>query len=62
MADVEVVTTVSQVRIVLSLQEARALLQFFGTLDPATAPPTVQEIARRFRSAVKDEFFVTIVT
>lgn len=61
MADIELVTTVSTIRVVLSLQDARALLAFFGGLDPNTAPTVVKEISRKFRSAVENETYTTVV-
>ena len=61
MAGVEVTTTVATIRITLSRAEALLLLEFFGTLDPTTAPVIVREIARRFRKATQDETFTTEV-
>jgi len=64
MAGVKVITTVAQVRIELSRQEALALLQFFGSLDANTpgVPAVVREVARKFRDAVQGEVFETEVS
>lgn len=61
MASVQVTTTVAQVRIGLSREEALALLTYFGGLDQGGAPAPIREIIRKFRAAVQEEVFITEV-
>ena len=61
MATVQVITTVAQVKVGLSREEALALLTYFGSLDAAQAPAPIREIIRKFRAAVQEEVFTTDV-